>query len=220
MRFSHRWQALRLEQQGKEDIRYLTQIQQLDQLQTLVRILANRSAHQLVYNNLAKDVRVSVDTVGRWVDILRNLHLGFVIRPWFKNVPRSLRKEPKWYLRDWASIQNVGSKAETFVACHLLKSVEGWNDMGLGTFELGYLRSKEKREFDFIVGRDGNPWFLVEVKYSEESVSSNLKYFQRQVKAPFAFQVVIDSDYVQADCFARPGGPMIVTAKTFLSQLL
>jgi len=220
MRFSRRWQSLRLEQLVREDIRNLTQIQQLDQLELLVKLLAERSAHQLIYGNLAGDVRVSIDTTRRWIDVLVSLHLGFLIRPWFKNVSRSLRKEPKWFLRDWASIKDPGDKAETFVACHLLKAVEGWNDMGLGKFELGYLRDKEKREVDFLVVRDGKPWFLVEVKQHDESISPALRYFQQQLAAPFAFQVVLDADYVDADCFARAGTPIVVPARTFLSQLL
>jgi predicted AAA+ superfamily ATPase len=219
-RFSRRWQSLRLEQLVREDIRDLTQIQQIDQLEMLVKLLVDRSAHQLVYHNLAKTVRVSVDTVRRWVNVLRDLHLGFLVKPWFKNVSRSLRKEPKWFLRDWASIKDPGDRSETFVACHLLKAVEGWSDMGLGTFELGYLRDKEKREIDFVVVQDGVPWFIVEVKHRDESKSASLKYFQDQIKAPLAFQVVIESDYVDADCFARRRGPVTVPARTFLSQLL
>ena len=220
MRFSRRWQSLRLEQLVREDIRDLTQIQQLDQLELLVKLLAERSAHQLIYGSLASNVRVSIDTARRWIDVLVSLHLGFLIRPWFKNVSRSLRKEPKWFLRDWASIKDPGDKAETFVACHLLKAVEGWNDIGLGRFELGYLRDKEKHEVDFLVARDGKPWFLVEVKLHDESISPSLKYFQQQLAAPFAFQVVLDANYVDADCFARAGTPIIVPARTFLSQLL
>lgn len=220
LRFSRRWQSLRIEQLVREDIRNLTQIQQVDQLQTMVILLANRSAHQLVYDNLAQEVRVSVDTVRRWVDVLRTLHLGFLVRPWFKNVSRSLRKEPKWFLRDWASIKDEGERAETFVACHLLKAVDGWTDMGLGAFELGYLRDKEKREVDFVVVRDGRPWFLVEVKYGDSTLSPSLKYYQNKIDAPFALQVVIDADYVDADCFAKPRGPVVVPARTFLSQLL
>lgn len=219
-RFSRRWQSLRLEQLVREDIRDLTQIQQIDQLELLVKLLANRSAHQLIYGNLAKEVRVSIDTVRRWVDVLCNLHLGFMVRPWFRNISRSLRKEPKWFLRDWASIEDVGDKAETFVACHLLKAVDGWNDMGLGKFELGYLRDKEKREVDFLVVRDGNPWFLAEIKHHEESISPALKFYQDQLNAPFAFQLVIDADYVDADCFSKPGGPLVVPARTLLSQLM
>ncbi len=149
-----------------------------------------------------------------------NLHLGFLIRPWFKNVSRSLRKEPKWFLRDWAGIEDIGNKAETFIACHLLKAVEGWSDMGLGKFELGYLRNKEKREVDFLVARDGKPWFIAEVKQHAGSIGPALKYYQDQVRAPFAFQLVIDADYIDADCFAKPGVPLVVPAKTFLSQLL
>jgi predicted AAA+ superfamily ATPase len=219
-RFSRRWQTLRLEQLLREDIRDLTQIQHIDQLETLVRLLADRSAHQLVYGNLAKEVRVSIDTVRRWIDILRQLHLGFLVRPWHKNVSRSLRKEPKWFLRDWASIEDAGDRAETFIACHLLKAVDGWNDMGLGAFELGYLRDKEKREVDFVVVRDRTPWFLVEVKHRDESLDATVKYYQDRIKAPFAFQVVVDAEYVDADCFAVSRGPIVVPARTFLSQLL
>ena len=211
---------MRLVQLVREEIRDLTQIQQIDQLETLVTLLANRSAHQLVYSSLAKQVRVSVDTLRRWVDALRNLHLGFFFRPWFNNVSRSLRKEPKWYLRDWASIEDPGDKAETFVACHLLKAVNGWTDMGLGKFELGYLRDKERREVDFVVVRDAKPWFLVEVKHHEEVISRTLEYYQEQLDAPFAFQVVVDASYVDADCFARPRSPVVVPVRTFLSQLL
>ncbi len=220
VRFSRRWQSLRLEQLIREDIRDLTQIQHMDQLETLVRLLIDRSAHQVVYGNLAQEVRVSVDTVRRWIDIMRQLHLGFLVRPWHRNVTRSLRKEPKWFLRDWASIESTGDRAETFVACHLLKAVEGWNDMGLGSFELGYLRDKEKREIDFVVARDRVPWFLVEVKHRDESLDTNLKYYQDRIKAPFAFQVIVDAAYVDADCFAAPRGPVVVPARTFLSQLL
>ena len=219
-RFSRRWQSLRFGQLVREDVRDLTQVQQLDQLELMVRLLADRSAQQLVYGALAKQVRVAVDTVRRWIAALCDLHLGFIVRPWFRNVSRSLRKEPKWYLRDWASIEDVGQRAETFVACHLLKAVEGWNDMGLGVFELGYLRDKEKREVDFLVTRDGEPWFLAETKRRDESMSRSLQHYQDRIGAPFAFQITVDAGYVDEDCFARPGFPLIVPARTFLSQLL
>jgi predicted AAA+ superfamily ATPase len=204
----------------REDIRYLTQIQQIDQMEMLVKVLTERSSRQLIYGNLAKTVRVSVDTVRRWVDALQRLHLGFLVRPWFKNVSRSLRKEPKWYLRDWSTIADEGDRAETFVACHLLKAVEGWNDLGLGNFELGYLRDKEKREVDFVVTRDGKPWFIVEVKRRNERLDRSLSYYQNQLDVPHAFQVVIDLPYVEADCFERSGTPIVVPARTLLSQLL
>jgi hypothetical protein len=219
-RFSRRWQSLRIEQLTHEDIRDLTLVQHIGQFETLVRLLTDRSAHQIIYSNLAGEIRVSVDTVRRWIDIMCQLHLGFLVRPWYRNVSRSLRKEPKWFLRDWASIENAGDRAETFVACHLLKAVEGWNDMGLGAFELGYLRDKEKHEVDFVVARDRKPWFLVEVKRRDESLDASLRHYQDRINAPFAFQVVIDAECVDADCFAARRGPIVIPAKSFLSQLL
>ena len=220
IRFSRRWRSLRLKQLVRDDIRDLARIQQVDQMEVLVRLLAHGSGRRLVYGNLAQEVRVSVDTVRRWVAALCDFHLGFLVRPWFRNLSRSLRKEPKWYLRDWADIEDPGAKAETFVACHLLKAVDGWNDMGLGRFDLGYLRDKEKREVDFVVACDGKPWFLAEVKLREESMSPALRSYQERLNAPFAFQVAVDADYVHADCFAAPGRPLAVPARTLLSQLV
>ncbi len=217
--FSQKWQRLRRQQLLKEDLRDLTRIQEVSHLEVLAEILSDRSAQQLSYSNLAPSVGVSVDTVRRWVDALESLHHGFRVRPWTSQVARSLRKEPKWYLRDWAEVSDPGARAETFVACHLLKAVEGWTDLGLGNFELLYLRDKEKREADFLVVRDLKPWFLVEVKKSDDRLDPALGHFQRQLRAAHALQVVLEADYVEADCFSRPD-PLVVPARTFLSQLL
>ncbi len=219
-RFSRRWRSLRLTQLVREDIRDLTRVQQIDQMELLVRQLARGSGRQIVYNTLARETRVSIDTIRRWVGALCDFHLGFLVRPWHRNVSRSLRKEPKWYLRDWADIEDDGARSETFVACHLLKAVDAWTDMGLGRFDLGYLRDKEKREVDFVVARDGKPWFIAEVKHRDSQLSPALAHYQRQLAAPFAFQVVLDADYVDADCFAEPGPPLVVPARTLLSQLV
>lgn len=219
-RFSRRWRTLRQEQLLREDVRDLTNVQQLGQLEMVAAMLAAQSGQQLVYGRLANQARVAVDTARRWVATLCDLHVGFLLRPWHRNVARSLRKEPKWYLGDWATVQDVGQRAETFVACHLRKAVDGWNDLGLGAFELGYLRDKEKREVDFVVVRDGRPWFLVEAKRADVSPSPALAHFQRALDAPFAFQATMEADYVDVDCFARPGPPLVVPARTLLSQLL
>ena len=219
-RFTRRWRSLRLTQLVREEIRDLTQVQHLDQLEILVRLLSARSSEQLVYGNVAKQVRVAADTVRRWIAALCNLHLGFLIRPWTNNISRTLRKEPKWYLRDWSGIDDVGQRAETFIACHLLKAVEGWNDLGLESFELGYIRDKERREVDFVVTRGGQPWFLAEAKYRDEALNPNLQHYQERLGVGFAFQITLDADYVDRDCFARPGKPLVVPARTFLSQLL
>src|SRR5438270_4712085 len=103
-------------------------------LETLMQILAEYSGQQLVYSNLAREIQVSVDTVKRWIDLLARLHNGFLVRPWFRNVAKSRRKEPKWFLRDWSGVMEERARAATRVACHLLKAVESWTDLGFGDF--------------------------------------------------------------------------------------
>ena len=218
-RFTRRWRSLRYEQLSREDLRETARVADLGTLETLMQILAEHSAQQLIYSNLAREIQVSVDTIKRWVDLLARLHYGFRVRPWFRNVAKSLRKEPKWFLRDWSGVLDDGARAETLVACHLLKAVEGWTDLGFGDFELRYLRDKQKREVDFLVVKDRKPWFLVEVKMSDKTLSPWLGYFQTQTNAQHSFQVVMNFPYEQADCF-RFHGPAVVPAKTFLSQLL
>ena len=133
---------------------------------------------------------------------------------------RSLLKEPKLYLWDWSLVDNIGARAENFIAAHLLKAVHFWTDQGFGEYDLYFIRDKEKREVDFIVTKDQKPWFLVEVKYSNnQSISQQLYHFQTQTQAPHAFQVVIDMEYKNIDCFSY-NNPIIIPAKTFLSQLI
>lgn len=218
-RFTNRWRSLRHEQLSKEDLRDVTRVQELGAIEVLMRVLEERSAQQMVYSNLATEIGVAVDTIRRWIDLLGRLHLGFLVRPWFRNVTKSLRKEPKWFLRDWSGIADEGARAETLVACHLLKATEGWTDLGLGHYELRYLRDKLKREVDFVVVRDGKPWFLVEVKKADVNLSPALAHFQAQTGAEHAFQVVLDLPYEEANCFAHRK-PIVVPARTFLSQLL
>lgn len=219
LRFTRRWRSLRREQLAKEDLREITRLQELGTMETLMQILAGRSGQQLIYSNLATELAVSVDTVKRWVDLLGRLHYGFLVRPWFRNVAKALRKEPKWFLRDWSGLDDAGARAETLVACHLLKAVEGWTDLGLGDFELRYLRDKQKREVDFLVVRNQQPWFLVEVKTSDTRLSPALAHFQSQTGAPHAFQAILDLPFEPVDCFTA-AQPVVVPARTLLSQLL
>jgi hypothetical protein len=219
VRFTRRWRALRQEQLTKGDLRDVARLQDIAAMETLAVVLAEQSGGQLVYSSLSRELGIAVDTVRRWVDLLGRMHYGFLVRPWFANVAKALRKEPKWFLRDWSGIEEVGARAETMIACHLLKAVEGWTDLGLGQFELRYLRDKQKREVDFVVIRDRKPWFLVEAKTSDTQLSGALAHFQRQTGARHALQVVLNLPFAKVDCFAR-AEPTVVPVRTFLSQLL
>lgn len=218
--FSRRWKQLRKEQLFREDIRDVSRIQEISQLEILAELLKHQAGQLINYTNLANKVRVCADTIRRWVNTLSAFYYCFIIRPWSTNISRSLLKEPKIYLWDWSDIDDIGKRAENFVASHLLKAVHLWTDQGLGHYDLYFLRDKDKREVDFLVTKDHKPWFLIEVKNSDSSrISPHLAVFQQQTQAEHAFQVIVDMDYVDVDCFSY-NHPIIVPAKTFLSQLV
>lgn len=216
--FATRWRRLRREQLVRIDIANETGIRDLDQLDALVEILAQRSGQQVVYSSLAAEVQTNEVTARQWISTLCSFFYGFTVRPWFRNVSNSIRKTPKWYLRDWSGIKDPGARSETMVACHLLKAVETWTDLGYGDYGLFYVRDKNKNEVDFLVAKDGEPWMLVEVKTSDTSLSATLTGMQRQLGVGLALQVVTNLDFDDVDSFT-PGKAAVVPMRTFLSQL-
>jgi len=215
--FSRRLQAIRKDQLFREDIRDGTRIQELAQLELLAELLRKQAAQAMDYVSLSKKVGVSIDTIRRWIEVLKSFYYCFSIQPWSKNISRSLLKEPKLYLWDWSLVEEEGHHHENLVASHLLKAVHFWTDRGLGNFGLYYLRTKDKIEVDFLVTKNGKPWFLVEVK--TKGLSSSLYRFQEETGAPHAFQIAFDLPFVDKNCFEEKG-PILVPAKTFLSQLV
>lgn len=218
-RFHTRWNRLRNEQMLREDLRDLTRIQELGQIEMLATNLARHVGQLTGFSKLAREIRVSVDTVRRWIATLESLYYCFSVRPWHRNVTRALRKEPKYYLWDFSRVEDPGARAENLVASALLKATHWWTESGQGEFGLYFVRDKQKHEVDFLVTRDQKPWFLAEVKSSGRAdLSRSLALFQEQTGAEHAFQIGLDLAYEDADCFAHRG-PIIVPARTFLSQL-
>jgi predicted AAA+ superfamily ATPase len=217
-RFYNRWKRLRTEQLFEEDLRDITRITDVSRMKILASRLARSIGGTISYSNLSTDIMVSVDTVRRWIDVLESVYYCFRIRPYIKDVARSILKEPKIFLWDWALAESEGARTENFVASHLFKMVQFLNDGGYGEYGLFYLRDKDKREVDFVVTRDAMPWFLVEVKSGDEPISPSLRHFQQKLRVPHAFQVTRSMPFVDSDCFAHPE-PVKVPMMTFLSQL-
>ena len=221
-RFTRRWQARRRQELIEHDLPGFASARAPAVLQMLALLLAERSATPLIYSELSRELDVAVDTVRRWIDLLVEVQHGFWIRPWFASVPKALRKEPRWFLRDWSCVTDPLARRRTFIACHLLKAVQGWADLGFGRFELRYVRDKLKREVDFLVLRERRPWFLVDVAGGEPTdgvARPALGYFQQCTRARHAFHVVWEEPFSESNCFELTE-PAAVSARTLLSQLL
>lgn len=193
------WRSGRTEKIIREDLRDLSRIPELSQVEMLVSLLPDKIGSPLSIQSLREDLEVSHDTVSRWLKYLNELFYFFELKPWTKSIPRSLKKEGKIYLYDWTEINSPGIKFENMVACHLLKACNFWTDTGEGAFELFYLRNKEKQEIDFLIVRDKKPWLCVEAKYSDTVIDKKVadKYIA-YLGCPYV-QVVFSEDVWRAD---------------------
>jgi predicted AAA+ superfamily ATPase len=175
----------------REDLRDLSRIPELSQAEMLMSLLPERAASRLSRQALREDLEVAHDTVSRWLRFLETLYYLFEIKPFARSVPRSLRREGKLYLWDWSEVEAPGPRLENMVACHLLKAADFWTDTGEGTFELQYLRNKEKAEVDFLLTRDRKPWLAIECKFSEDELSPAFGAFLPHLGWPPFAQVVM-----------------------------
>ncbi len=205
------WQKGRIDKIVREDIRDLGRIPEMGKMEMLISLLPERVASPLSLKSLGEDLEVSYDTAKRWTDYLKTLYYFFEVRPWSKRIARSLKKEKKIYLWDWSEVTDPGARFENMVASHLLKACHFWTDTGEGKFELFYLKTKDKREVDFLVIKDGNPWLPIECKLKDTSPTSHLQAFTSALKVPVCLQLVEkdkvlkkrrDSEYVTYICSA------------------
>jgi hypothetical protein len=113
-------------------------------------------------------------------------------------------------------VPSAAARFENVVASHLLKAVHIWTDLGLGEFELRYVRDKEKREVDFLITESRVPLVLIEAKLSDTEPSESLAYFQERLGGIPALQLVHDVD---VDRKSAPAKRRVVSASRWLGAM-
>lgn len=183
------WRRNRLERVIREDLRDLSRIPELSQVEMLASLMPERVGSPLSVASLRDLLEVSHPTVKRWLAYLKELYYLFEVKPYTTSIARSIRKEGKFYMWDSSEVPEEGARFENLVALHLLKACHLWTDSGEGVFELRYLRNKEGMEIDFLVTRDGKPWLPVEAKLGEAAPSQNWRRFLPCLPCGLAIQV-------------------------------
>ncbi len=184
------WQRGRAEKIVREDLRDLSRLPELSQIEMLMSLLPEKVSSLLSIQSLREDLEVAHTTVSRWLKYLSELYYFYEIKPWSKSIPRSLKKEGKIYLWDWSEVPGKGAQYENLVASHLLKACHYWTDTGEGFFELYYLRNKEKKEIDFLITCDRSPWMAIECKSSGTEISPHFKHFLKYINPKLFVQLV------------------------------
>lgn len=168
--FHNKWSRDYAETVIREDIGSLTRIVDQEYLFDIYSLLPEMVGSPLSYSSLASHLQVSPATVKNYLRRLEDFYLVFSIRPYSKNIKRSLLKSGKYYLYDWSRIKDAGSRFENFVACELNTKLSLLGAATGDDFSLCYIRNKQKQETDFLATRNGKPWLLVEAKLKDVSI--------------------------------------------------
>ena len=210
-----RWQNEKIERLFREDIRDVNLIKDIGNMKLLSDFLPTKVGSLLSLNSLREDIEVSHRAITSWLNILESFYYCFRIHPYSKNNFRSLKKEPKLYLWDGAEITDPGARFENIIASHLLKLVHYLYDYEGEKAELHFIRDINKKEVDFLVTIEKKPWFAVEVKSNNISISKPLVYFREKLNIPFVYQIV---NKANVDRFVD--NIRIISADKFLAGLI
>ena len=191
--YAKRWRRTHLDTILRQDLLDLERVRDVKSIELLIEMLKGRVGKSVSFSSLANDLQVSIHTVKHWLQILENLYVIFPVRPYSRNIARSILKETKYFFFDCGAVQGEkGARLENLVALELLKELHYLEDTTGSRVGLHYLRDKQQREVDFLAVIDNKPALLVEVKESDDSFTKSIFHFQGFLPEAKALQAVLN----------------------------
>lgn len=171
-----------------KDIARTFSIEDIKQLENFSKYLALNIGGLISYESIAKDLKLSFQSVKKYLNAMEKSYLVSLVQPFFKNKNKEITKQPKIYFID-SGLRNIiakefdinfnGKLFENYVFTELLKL----------DFAPKYWRTKSKLEIDFIIELNSEIT-PIEVKItSPENVERNLRTFIETHKTKKAFVI-------------------------------
>ena len=171
--FYKRWQREMVDRLIRDDVRDLTRILDVEHVATLLALLPDRIGSPLSLNALQEDIGIGHTAMRSAVTALQLTYALFLLSPYSHKLARAVKKEKKAYFFDWGRCPDPAKRFENYVACEL-KSMTGlWHDLGIGDFEVTYVRMRDGKETDFLIVRDRKPWILFEDKLEDGPIDKH-----------------------------------------------
>ena len=171
-----------------KDIAQTFSIEDIKSLEEFTKHLAINIGGVLFYETISKDLKISFQTVKKYLDAMEKSYLITRIQPFYENKTKEIIKQPKLYFIDTGLRNGIaktfedepdGKLFENYIASEMIK-------MG---HTLKYWRTKSKAEVDFVIERDSEI-IPVEVKLkAAEKVGKSLHSFIETYKPKRAFVV-------------------------------
>lgn len=189
------------------DVQDLSSISKIEDLFSLLQLLAARSSGLLNFAELARSLQMPQSSLKRYISLFQALHIVVTLPAWSKNLSKRVVKSPKLYFIDTGLSCHLmhqssgsllkdrslyGHVLENFVALELIKRLS-WSSLG---FALYHYRTLSGLEVDFVVESIEGKILGIEVKV-KDSISSKdykaLKEFAMQSGDSFHLGIVFYS---------------------------
>lgn len=160
----------------ERDVKQLINAQKTIEFYNFMQSIAVRTAQELNYSVISKEIGVDLKTIKNWISILETSGIIYLLQPYYSNVSNRITKSPKLYFMDtglcsylakYQSVETLefgalsGAIFETYVVSEIIKN---FSNNGIDPkMHLYYYRDKDQKEIDLIY-TDGNTLYPIEIK--------------------------------------------------------
>jgi predicted AAA+ superfamily ATPase len=157
-----RWCGAYIRLYVERDVRNLLNVGDITAFEKFIRLTALRTGQILNISDLARDAEVSPPTAKRWLSILEESYIIYLLRPYYANLSKRLIKSPKIYFTDTAlasylmGIHNEDSLMEgpqfgpLFETAAIMEHIK-YDSYSDNSARFSYFRTKDGIEIDLLI---------------------------------------------------------------------
>ena len=154
----------------------------------LLEYIALRTACQIDYNDISRNIGIDARTIKQWISILETSGIIILLEPYMKNYSDRIIKTPKLYFMDtglcaflckWPTAEMLengvmnGAFYETYVISEIIKS---YYNQGINPKQyIYYYRDRNQKEIDLIID-SVEGIYPIEIKKGINPVNSNKNF--------------------------------------------
>lgn len=147
----------------ERDVKQLLNVGKTIQFYNFMQYIAVRTAQELNYATIAKEIGIDSKTVKKWISILETSGIVYLLQPYYSNLSNRIIKAPKLYFMDTGLCSYLakypnsktlevgalgGAIFETFVVSEIIKNLTSFGVDPKNC--LYYYRDKDQKEVDLI----------------------------------------------------------------------
>ena len=160
----------------ERDVKQLLNVGKTIEFYNFMQYIAVRTAQELNYSTIAKEIGVDSKTINNWISILESSGIIYLLQPFSSNLSNRIIKAPKLYFMDTGLCSYLakypnpetleigalsGAIFETFVVSEIIKNI---TSHGLDPkMNLYYYRDKDQKEVDLLY-IEGDTIYPIEIK--------------------------------------------------------